>query len=202
MTLDGILRRLRGQEGLSLVEVLVVIGMLMVVLVMFLTVLHSLNNGVLVQQERSIANDQARLAIERLDREVRSANRMYNPGAETLANSFRVYTQTNYPTRQENRCVQWKIEDGQLLRRSWPTSPQPGQVTAWHVEAEKLVNEETGDPAFVMPDPSAARTVDVTFVVDADPGDSMSRPVRLQTSLTGRNTSYGYPSDVCTPVPA
>ena len=202
----GILRRAREEDGLSLVEVLTSVAMLMVVLVIFLTVLHSINRGVIVQQERSVANDQARLAVERLDREVRSANILYDPAGETLANySFRIYTQANATTRTPpTQCVQWQITAGrELQRRSWPPGV-PGSVSAWSVVAEEIVNRDLSPavPAFVIPDPAAARTVDVTFMVDIDPTDASQRTVRIETSLTGRNTSYGFPTDVCSPVPA
>jgi type II secretory pathway pseudopilin PulG len=202
-----ILRSANRQEGLSLVEVLVAVAILMVVLVTFLTVLYSVNTGLQVQQERSVANDQARQAIQRLDREVRSGNILYDPAGETLANySFRIYTQTNYPTRAEMRCVQWKINDSQeLVRRSWPQG-SPGSVTAWGVEAEEIVNRAVTPnvPAFALDsDPlKSGRTVDVTLMLDVDPADSMQRTVKIQTSLTGRNTSYNYPTDACSPVPA
>ncbi|MGH2710128.1 MAG: PilW family protein [Actinomycetota bacterium] len=201
------IRTIRSEAGLSLAELMVAVAILLVVLVTFLTVLYSVNTGVQIQRERSVANDQARLAVERLDREVRSGNVLYDPSAETLANySFRLYTQANYPTRSEMRCVQWQINTSdQLVRRSWPQG-EPDEVTVWAVEADEIVNRSVSPtvPAFVLDtDPvKAGRTVDVTFMVDVDPADSMQRTVKIQTSLTGRNTSYGYPTDSCSPIPA
>lgn len=201
------LRRLHEQEGMSLVEVMTSVAMLLIVLVTFLTVLMSVNNGVQIQQERSIANDMARTAIERLDREVRSGNVLYNPATEALPYySFRVYTQANFPTRTEMQCVQWQVTtENQLLRRSWPQG-DPGEVTEWTVVADEIVNRSVSPnvPVFVR-DPDVlkgGRTIDVTFMVDVDPADAKQRTVRIETSLTGRNTSYGYPEDACSPVPA
>jgi hypothetical protein len=193
---------------MSLVEVMTSVAMLLVVLVTFMTVLETLNRGMQTQQERSIANDQARLAIERLDREIRSGNVLYNPAAETLANySFRVYTQANATTRTPPfMCVQWQITTGnELQRRDWPPG-EPENVSSWDVVATEVVNRTVTPavPAFALdPDPvKAGRTLDVTFVVDVDTADASQKTVRIQTSLTGRNTSYGYSADVCEPVPA
>jgi type II secretory pathway pseudopilin PulG len=201
------LRRLHEQDGMSLIELMTSVAMLLIVLVTFLTVLMSVNDGVQIQQERSIANDMARTAIERLDREVRSGNVLYNPADESLPYySFRVYTQTNFPTRNEMQCVQWQVTtDNQLLRRSWPQG-DPDDVTEWTVVADEIVNRSVTPnvPVFVR-DPDVlkgGRTIDVTFMVDVDPADAMQRTVRIETSLTGRNTSYGYPEDACSPVPA
>jgi type II secretory pathway pseudopilin PulG len=202
------IRQIRREEGLTLVEVLVAVAILMVVLVTFLTVLYSVNTGLQVQQERSTINDQARQAIQRIDREVRSGNLLYNPASETtLPNySFRIYTQTNFPTRSEMRCVQYRINDSnQLVRRSWPQG-SPGTVTGWIIEAEDIVNRVLSPavPAFTLDtDPvKGGRTVDVTLMVDVDPSDANQKTQRIQTSLTGRNTTYDYPTDACSPVPA
>ena len=201
------LDRLRREEGMTITEVAVVLAMLLVVLGAFLTVLDSVNKGVVAQQERSTMNDEARLAIERLDREVRSGNVLYDPAAEVPANySLRIYTQANATTRTPAfTCVQWKIEDRQLVRRSWPPG-NPGAVSEWLLLADEIVNRELTPavPAFALdPDPAKdGRTVDIMFMVDADPDDITTRPVRIQTSLTGRNTSFGAASDACSPIPA
>ena len=199
--------RLRREEGMTITEVTVVLAMLLIVLGAFLTVLDSVNRGVVAQQERSEMNDEARLAMERLDREVRSGNVLYDPAAEVPANySLRIYTQANATTRTPSFvCVQWKIEDRELLRRSWPPG-NPGAVSEWLLVADEIVNRELtpGVPAFALdPDPAKnGRTVDVTFMVDTDPDDATNRTVRIQTSLTGRNTSFGYAGDACSPIPA
>jgi hypothetical protein len=44
--------------------------------------------------------------------------------------------------------------------------------------------------------------VDIVLMVNSRPDREVSRPVRIETSLTGRNTSFGFPLDVCDPVPA
>jgi prepilin-type N-terminal cleavage/methylation domain-containing protein len=201
----SILRRLRRDEGFSLPEVLIASAMLLVVLATFLTVVESMNRSVMRQQDRSISNDQARLAVEQLDREIRSGNVLYDPAGEALADySFRIYTQSNAPTRDPGfQCVQWVIVDQNLLRRAWPPG-NPEDVGAWRVIAENVVNVEVGQPAFSL-DPDAdkgGRTVDIVLIVDSTPDDPTNRAVRIETSLTGRNTSFGFPVNVCEPAPA
>jgi hypothetical protein len=42
------------------------------------------------------------------------------------------------------------------------------------------------------------RTVNVVFLVNEDlNGDLSSGTVKIQSALTGRNTSYGFPTEVC-----
>jgi Tfp pilus assembly protein PilV len=195
------------QRGFTLPELAITVSMLFVVMATFLGVLDSINTAVGRQQDRSISNDQARLAVERLDREIRSGNVLYNPEDEAEPfYSFRIYTQANATTRTPSfQCVQWLIEDQELLRRFWPPG-EPEDVSDWTVVAENIVNAEPGIavPAFTLDpdDDKGGRTVDIVLIVDSDLDDPVSRAVRIETSLTGRNTSFGFPVDVCDPVPA
>jgi prepilin-type N-terminal cleavage/methylation domain-containing protein len=200
-------RALSGdQRGFTLAELMIVVAMLLVVTGAFLTVLNSVNGAIVRQQARSETNDQLRAAVQQLDREIRSGNILYDPGSEMLPfYSLRVYTQANAPTRDVPfQCVQWKIEDRQLLRRFWPPE-NAGAVSDWRLLAEHIVNRDldTPVPAFDLDaDPNkAGRTLDVTLLANADFDSGRSRTVRIQTSLTGRNTSLGYPTTVCDPAP-
>jgi len=185
---------------MTLTELAVTIALLFLVTGAFLTFLDSMNRAVITQEERSRANDQARAAIEQLDREIRSSNYLYDPKDEADPYKFlslRIYTQSNAPTSGV-KCVQWRIENEQLLRRSWPTG---GAASDWRVVAEHIVNADPSvdEAAFKLDNDAntGGRMVDVTLYVDVDPDDAVSSPVRIDTSLTGRNTPSGYTSAVC-----
>jgi type II secretory pathway component PulJ len=209
---------------MSLVEMMIAMALLGIVIPVFVTTLSSVQTRVGRQQDRSLTNDQARLAVEELDREIRSGNLLYDPRDESPAYmALRVYTQTNATTRSPgNRCVQWRIVNGQLQRRDWTTTwHSDGQVSGWRVVADHLVNQNVSPavPLFQLDtDPAkgytcvsnctdpvlanrhySGRSVVVTLVVNqnAEAGND----VRVQASITGRNTQYGYPTNVCTDVP-
>lgn len=204
---------IRDQGGFTLVELMIVMFMMTIVVVVFTSVFENVNEGVARQRDRSIANDQARLAIEHLDREIRSGNVMYDPATETVPYySFRIYSQANATTRGSSgfsdatgaTCVQWLInDDEELVRRFWKPG-DPTVVGDWWILAENVVNRTlaTPVPAFTVPDPDAARTVVVTLMLDTDTAETVSSPVRIQTSLTGRNTTLGIPTTTCDPAPA
>ena len=207
-------RTLREEGGFTLVELMITMAMMVMVVVVFLSVFWNVNQGVATQRERSIANDQARLAIENLDREIRSGNVIYDPAAEDLPGyGFRIYSQSNAPSRtsgsiytnsQGFSCVEWVInDDRQLARRFWKPGV-PTVFSSWRVLAENVVNRVDGIevPAFTVDTVNAPRTVVVTLMVDTDTDEIVSRPVRIQTSITGRNTTVGIPSAVCDPGPA
>lgn len=193
---------------MTLTELLVAVTLMGIVATAFINVMLSLQTNVIREQARSTNNDQARLAIEQLDREIRSGNVLYDPAGESPAGyTLRVYTQSNAPTSTPAfRCVQWAITTSQdLVRRSWPPS-DPGAATSWRIIAEHIVNRDVSPavPAFEL-DPEASkggRTVNAVLVVNGDLSDEPSATVRVQTALTGRNTSLGFPHEVCETLPS
>jgi len=205
---------------MTLVELVVSMTILVVVLAIFLPMLASVQRAFNRQSDRSQSNDQARLAVEELDREIRSGNVLYDPGqagqpwSDDATNlvypnmSLLIYTQTNATTRNPgNRCVQWRIAGGQLMRRDWTTTWRTDDVVdAWRLIADHIVNQPNAPTppttkAFQLdPDPNkGGRTIIVTLLVQE--AAQSGQAVKIQESITGRNTEYGYPNNVCSDIP-
>ena len=205
--------RVRQDSGYTLVELMVSMAIMMLAAAIFLTFLWSVQRGVNTQSNRSLTNDQVRLAIEQLDHEIRSGNLLYDPLVENDAANgiypgmaLRIYTQTNADIRNPgNQCVQWRILDGVLENRYWATNwrDDPSTlVSDWRHVAEGLVNQTVSPQvkAFTLDtDPNkGGRTIDITLVVNES---TDSQNVKITQAVTGRNTEYGYPSNVCADIP-
>lgn len=206
--------RANGERGMTLVELLVAMFVLSIVMVIFTNVLGSVQRGVVAQDKLSRTLDNARLAVQQLDREIRSGNVLYNPALENNGltsctgclpgYTLRVYTQSNADTRGGYVCVLWQIDgQGQLLTRRWPPL-EPGNATGWRVVATGLVNRTLSESAFAIDtDPlKGGRTLNVTLAVNEDLTNHAGQTVRVRAALTGRNTSYDYPTNVCSTTPA
>lgn len=201
----------QAEDGITLVEVVVATAILGVVMLVFTSTLGSMQQAVVAEDVRTQLNDQARLALGDLDRQVRSGNLLYNPDDEGAVEvdgvplaaggyMFRVYTQTKYRDTDEARCALWVIDDDQrLLYRYWPVL-DPGAATDWRVVAEHIVNRETGTPAFALD--GTGRTLTAAIQANANIEADPSATQVFTASLTGRNTSFGYPSNVCADLPA
>ncbi len=200
-----------GERGMTLVELVVAMSMLSVVLLIFTSVLASVQRTVVVNQSLSQANDQARLALQQLDRELRSGNVITDPANAIAGFSdapayqrLLIYTQVDLPTRGQAECELWKITSSRELQvRRWI----PGAATwttAWRTVAEDVVNRETGQHAFEMnaDELKGERTVDIVLQVNPVFDDTPTRTIELRASLTGRNTSYNYPTNICQTLPA
>ena len=202
----------RSDAGTTVAEFAVSMGLFTIVLVIASTVLVTMQNAVSRADSRTRTNDQLRLAVASIDRQVRSGNVIHDPATEPgmpSGMSLRVYTQANAPTSvSANRCVQWRVSGGELQTREWvdnwsQTIPQ-GIVTGWRTVATGVQNEQqspevqafrfdTGQAAF------GGRIIEVNFVVNNDA--RKGRYQGVQASITGRNVQYGHPASFCADVP-
>jgi prepilin-type N-terminal cleavage/methylation domain-containing protein len=194
-------RRIPGDDrGLSLVELLVVMVIFSGLITAVYSVLIIVQSQTADTIKRADAVDQARLGLQQIDRQVRSGNVLYDPAAETLAMSMRVYTQAN----GDQKCVQWQVVSSTLRTRSWVgTGVAYSNVSAWAVVARNIVNTDVaGQRPFVLSGsatPYGARLINFLLLVKT-PG-SGGQAVAVETSLAGRNTQYGYDPGTCDPIP-
>jgi prepilin-type N-terminal cleavage/methylation domain-containing protein len=194
-----------SQEGVTLVELLIAMMVMSIAIVIFLSTLVSIQRAVAAQDKRSQNNDQGRLAIEALDREIRSANVVYDPKDETPAYyRLRLYTQT--------------ITSANLLQnRTWPAL-KPQLATAWRTVATGIVNRSITTPIAAFGADSDAtkggtgsssatqtglsRTVNIVLMVNDYLASAPTATVRLEEAVTGRNAAYGFPTNVCSVDPS
>jgi prepilin-type N-terminal cleavage/methylation domain-containing protein len=202
------LRRLRGERGMTLVELVVAMAILSIVMLVMTTTLSSIQRAVVEEDVRTRLNDQARLAVQSIDRLVRSGNILYDPVDESgndpydpgaTGYLFRIYTQAERSENEDPRCAVWLVNDEQqLMYRTWPVL-DPDAASDWTVAADGVVNRDIGEPAFELN--SAGRTIAVEFHVNPDLENRPEATQIVEASLTGRNTSFGYPIQLCSTLP-
>jgi type II secretory pathway pseudopilin PulG len=172
-----------------------------IVVAMAFTVLITVQRQTRDNLARVEQTTQARLGLAQIDRQVRSGNVVIDPATTgELPRSMRVYTQTD----GVRRCVQWQVIDEVLRYRSWdPPGAAGATVEPWRVVARSLVSDSSAPATFTKETASGgsqAQSVRVTLRLKAPAADG--KPVEVTTVLSGRNTIYGYPADVCSPVPS
>jgi prepilin-type N-terminal cleavage/methylation domain-containing protein len=202
------LRGLDDERGMTLVELLVAMSILSIVMLVLTTTLSSIQRAVVEEDVRVRLNDQARLAVQTIDRLVRSGNILYDPvdesgndpyDAAATGYMFRIYTQAEQSAAQSARCALWLVNDEQeLLYRTWPIL-EPENASAWHVVADSVVNRDLSNPAFTLD--AAGRTIAVNFYINPDLAHRPQATQVVSASLTGRNTSFGYPVQLCATLP-
>jgi prepilin-type N-terminal cleavage/methylation domain-containing protein len=190
-------QRLHDQEGMTLVELAVAMGILSIAMVILLSTLTSIQAASVKEDVRSRTINQVRLAMQTIDRQVRSGNLLYPPNAAGY--TFLIYTQAYSAQDDTSRCALWTINSqNQLMYGYWKPNVTPGALT-WQVVADGIMNRVQSQSAFTL-DPTG-RTMTVLLLLNTDPTGSPNATQRLQTSVTGRNTSFGYPLAVCATLP-
>ncbi|MGI8616414.1 MAG: PilW family protein [Actinomycetota bacterium] len=200
--------RIADERGMTLVELVVAMGILSIVMLVLTTTLSSIQRAVVEEDVRIRLNDQARLAMQSIDRLVRSGNILYDPvdesgndpySASATGYLFRIYTQAEQSSGQDARCALWLVnDDQQLLYRTWPILA-PNGASDWTIVADGIVNRDLSQPAFSLD--SAGRTIAVEFHVNPDLARRPQATQVVEASLTGRNTSFGYPIQLCSELP-
>lgn len=202
---DALRRRTQSLEpddaGLTLIELLVSMAIFSGLLAAVYGVLITVQRQSVDVQARETSVGNARIALAQMDRQIRSGNVFFDPNdmsdVDYLPKSLRVYTQSN----GDERCVQWQLTDAGVLRtRSWSTTWQTdNNVSAWSNVARGLTNA-TSPFQLQSGTPYGSRLLDITLQVK-DP-KAGGQPIEVKTSLSGRNTQYGYDPGTCRPAPS
>jgi len=191
--------------GTTLVEMVVVTFLLSLIMGIVLAALVSMQNAENRANGRSQTNDQVQLAVQQIDRQIRSGNVLYDPANEgsnagtgiPAGFSMRVYTQAN----GAEKCVQWRISGGNMQSRSWTTTWRvDNQVSGWQTIAQHIVNGSSNPP--FMLDPGASYggrliNVDVIANVNSNTGSN----VEGKASIAGRNQQFAYDQSTCADIP-
>ena len=223
--------RRRDDAGMTMIELLVsMIVFSIAVALAFSAVIVVMQHSSEAQRSAD-AQTELRLAVAQIDRQVRSGNVLFSPADEATPTScqavgqysgtcMRIYTQSN----GDNKCVQWQLledsgEPGTYLLRSRTWHPGwslgLGTVEEWGIVARGLQYDDGSDPAvYAAGDTPPPFTLSSAISTGVTPyGDRMlvlhlesidtrrDHPIAIDSSITGRNTSYGYSGSQCEPVP-
>lgn len=190
---------------MTLVEVLVAMGLMVIVSVMYMTSVFNVQKAVTQQDTRSRANDAVRMALQQMDREIRSGNIVYDPATELPAGNegyiLRVETQSNGTTlAPQSKCIRWRVLTGKLERQSYQVVAGNATVlSGWRTIADYIVNRDVTPavPAFSMS--ADARIVSIVMLANPKLSSTTSQTTQLQTSVAIRNSTPA--TDPCSPTP-
>jgi prepilin-type N-terminal cleavage/methylation domain-containing protein len=195
-------RRLEPEEddgGFTLIEMMIVMFLLTLVFSLCTLSIVTVQRQVNTDYARGQTVDQVRLAIQQMDRQIRSGNLFYQPTSN--GTQLVIFTQAN----GNQRCVEWQVSGGAIQTRSWTQTWQTDgspSVEPWSTIATGIINSSSKPPFVLDVNPSyGGRILDIDIV--ANETNSNSSGVEVTDSIEGRNTVYGYDASACaTPYPA
>lgn len=213
----------KDDAGLTLTELLVsmlIFSIVMAVMMGGVIQLMSLSNGAFA---RADVQSEIRTGLADISKQMRSGNVLFSPKDEAnpagptpsctrpadgtdRGSCMRIFTQTNAIPR----CVQWQVlptgaggnGTAVLRTRDWdPEWSTTNDVTEWRTVARGLTLN-TANPPFELKGATTVydrRLLDVGLMAyDAE----RKVNVTIDSSIAGRNTSYGYDTGRCEPVPS
>ena len=205
------------EHGFTLIEIAITTMLLSLVLAMIVQAMVSVQTAVDREAGRNTRNDRLQLAVFTLERQIRSGNVISDPALLNNPSkgivpgmAVRVYTQADAGTAGE-RCVEWRVNGGRLESRDWSPDWQIGgdYDTSWSILADGIRNRDVTPnvAAFFRPNNRVygLRMLQVTLVADgsgASGGGNEKNLQRIRTSITGRNTGFPYPANICNNAPA
>jgi prepilin-type N-terminal cleavage/methylation domain-containing protein len=212
-------RRPRGDAGMTLTELLVSMIVFSIAIGMVYSAVILTMQWSKETQQAADAVNELRQGLAQIDRQVRSGNVLFSPEDEdawlttcqdggpgsNAGTCMRIFTQSN----GDQKCVQWQIAPdpsgtGKVLQtRSWETDWQTGgAVSAWSVVARDIHLVPGTTPMPFTLEGASTPYKERMLRVHLEVWDERQKaPVEIDSSLTGRNTSYGYDSGQCEPVP-
>lgn len=208
-------------KGMTLVELLVSMTIFSVVIAMVMAgviTLVGLSNDAFTRAE---AQSEIRLGLADISKQMRSGNVLFSPKDEPThpatpscmaaadgsdrGSCMRIFTQTNGIPR----CVQWQVlpltvggaGDSILRTRDWdPDWSTTNDVTLWRTVASGLTLDAANPPFELQgaTTPYDRRLLNVGLLAF---DRSQNLDIAIDSSISGRNTSYGYDTGQCEPIP-
>ena len=183
----------KDDRGLTLTELMVAVFLMTVVSVIFTTVLASAFQATKDVQGTALSNDEVRLVIQSLDRELRAAERICEPTAGNSSNRLEFRTRAyiaSAPTSGYRDIIYELRDDGTGANTLLQKSTDDG--TTWRTVIGGVENEDLGVAMFENQGndasalPSQGKVITVTAWVDSNPNDRVNAQLAT-TEISGRN---------------
>lgn len=175
----------KADDGLSMVEVVVSMTVMLTVMAIFTTGVLQVNRTMTKTESLSIAQSQVLVAFQRLDREVRYASAI----SDTASTGPDQYVEYLLADEGAGTCVQLrlKLSTTQLLRRQWTNGGTPAAGN-WMVLVSSVGAGATPPFVFTAADPTFNyQRLQVSLVVTVGNGSSTTRR-ESQVSFSALNS--------------
>ena len=171
------LRRIRRDEGTSLIELMVGMTLIAVFLAIFTGAILMMTTAMNKSQAVNLASTQLNVAVQNVDEIVRYAAGISRPG---VGRSGDWYVELRSMTRGDEVCTQLRVHvaSQQLQRRTWPANDRAA-VSTWLPIASGITNGNapkgpTNQPFWLVPPPATATFQQLTINLAALAGTGPS----------------------------
>lgn len=199
----GKLRGAQGEEGMTLVELIVAMGILTIMLTVSMAAITTMTQDAVRSKSVTDAADQLRVTFQQMDKEIRYASAINAPASTGTGYYVEYLVEANAASGAE-QCVQWRYvtASGELQRR---TATPGGTPSEWRTTVTKLRNDLTVAAQRPFTLAKAGVSGDKVFTkqqlaVYLDTGMGTAKDPRggqLNVQLVALNSSTSSPDTVC-----
>ncbi|MBO1750453.1 prepilin-type N-terminal cleavage/methylation domain-containing protein [Actinotalea sp. BY-33] len=198
-------RRLRARdEGMTLIELLVSMGIFTVVLAVFFGGLITMTRSTSRAQDITAAGDSVRRAFQTMDRQIRYASAVNLPGVGASGAHYVEFRTEAQPNGLAPLCTQWRVDPTNrvLQQRTWRETPSATR-SSWSTVATEIRNDLTTHPPFTLYPVGGGRSRQQLAVsLDAglgEGGDDAQPGADISTVFVARNSgAASTETSVCT----
>ena len=193
----------RSDNGMTLVELIVAMGIFTVVVSVFMAGIVVMTKSTARAQAVGDSGDAALKIFQRFDKQVRYASSINGAGAGATAGTYYVeYLVSAVVANQSPVCYQWQYSTANrtLAVRSWK-DVAPRTPTAWSTVATNVRNDLSNVAerpfVFTAADPINLRQ-QLSIHLDIGPGPAGSaarKGAAIDSNFVARNSSAGSPSN-------
>jgi prepilin-type N-terminal cleavage/methylation domain-containing protein len=189
----AIRRRIGDERGVTITEMLVVLLILAIVLGGMTTLFVSAGTSQVDQTNRVLAQQEARLALDSLRREIHCAKEVVV--GSTPASSIRITLGSYCPTYKASEpsvtwCARTVVASTRYALVRFGTAPTPGTCPAGGVKRADYLTTATIFTSYVAPAGGNLGTLAVMLPVDVSPADAKQR-FTLRDDIVLRNSGRG-----------
>lgn len=187
MSISNIRRRLtRGDDGFSLTEVIVAMGLFSVLLAVMMAAVIQWAGGAARTAKAADLATESGIVFDTFDKTVLSASDINRP--VKVAGDW--YVEVLDTTVMPQKCTQWVLRaDGRMQMRSW-NSPISGTILApaWTTRGTRFVSPSTPQPFVMNPVSSTSDRQSVSVTLSGKSG-SKSPVVKTTGTFVARNST-------------
>lgn len=191
--IDSLLARLRDDDGLTLTEVMISVLLLTIVGIVFTSVMASSLQATEDLAGAARSNDEMRLVVQTIDRELRGAERICEPkpGNDGDVLEFRTRAFAGTPPPSGYRDVSYRLSPDAGGNLTILEKSIDGGAT-WRTIVEHVQNDDLGVSLFTNQGnaatalPSQGKVITVEVWIDEDLNDNIGARVTT-TEIAGRN---------------
>jgi len=186
----------RADEGFSLIELIVAMGIFMIFVSLFLGAVVGLARGTTRAQVSAEATSGVIILFQNIDRQVRYSDGINYPGTSAGKTYIEFRTPAASAPSRVTTCTQWRYDPSKAIIESRTWADGATIASSWSVKLSSVVPSAAADYPFAMIPAGFLGSTKQEFKLTIKAGnDSTGGATNMSTSFFAKNTNTGSPGN-------